>query len=172
MVNSTIKGYVWNVFPKFVFFAWEQKTLKNMFGNCSPCSQGCSLCSQIDFLENNLKIFSLFSTLLTKQKNAEKKTHIHIKRHKPSNLKLNKLNQIPNPHIENETYREKKTGLIEKYNFLLNNLRWILPKRTNPFLYSLTWQKIKGNKKSRNEIKKQLPNLAYSKILKITQNKT
>ena len=71
-----------------------------MFGNCSPCSQGCSLCSQIDFLENNLKIFSLFSTLLTKQKNAEKKTHIHIKRHKPSNLKLNKLNQIPNPHIE------------------------------------------------------------------------
>ena len=31
------------------------------------------------------------------------------------------------PHTENETYREKKTGLIEKYNFLLNNLRWILP---------------------------------------------
>lgn len=66
-----------------------------MFGNCSPCSQSCSLCSQIDFLENNLKIFSLFSTLLTKQKNAKKK---NTYTHKETQTLKPQIKQIePNP---------------------------------------------------------------------------
>ena len=41
----------------------------------------CSLSLQIDFLKNNLKLFFMFSTLLTKQKTFKKKHGEYKKRH-------------------------------------------------------------------------------------------
>ena len=54
----------------------------------------CSLSLRIDFLKNNLKLFFMFSTLLTKQKTFKKKHGEYKKRHREQrDASYNKLNQ-------------------------------------------------------------------------------
>ena len=78
------------------------------------------------FLENNLKLFSPFSTLWTEQKKKKKKNHMKRTNYKPSkNASYNKLNQIPNPHTKNKPTNPKICVLkFFSPNFLLQIKNW------------------------------------------------